>query len=532
MNWKAIARDYGDPVIHGCAYCAASVSGMNSIVGRSNTSWAMEFNEKQLTIGAEWKWCGELEDFIDLGREVLRKLEDPAFFDFVDREGRRTIRELVSASAFLRDAPLASYSDEELAAAYESVYAVWFKSCAFGHVANLADFEHFMLTNKIMGFLEKRIAENGSENGRTSKISLPEAFAALTTPTEKNPLAIQEESFYSILALIQASPLAVEIFTETASATEIARKVEALPEIDRAVHAHSREFDWIQYHYSGPTILDETYFLDALASEVRQGTSGKQKLAEAAEKQRETRERQEAVAKELRLTPQEIYWTHVARGFMFLKALRKDVVFQASRNTDALLREVARRLGLTVLQAHYLAPHEAWKSLRRGHGSNGSGGASVVSPAELDARLKHSVWVFEGKTVRVYSGADAARLAQQIVEDKAPEDAASVRELKGTPASPGSARGTVRIIEKAEDMQKMRDGDILVSPATNPNLVPAMKLAAAIVTNEGGVTCHAAIVSRELGVPCVTGTRIATKILKDGDVVEVDANKGLVKKVG
>ena len=78
-------------------------------------------------------------------------------------------------------------------------------------------------------------------------------------------------------------------------------------------------------------------------------------------------------------------------------------------------------------------------------------------------------------------------------------------------------------------MQKMNDGDILVSIATDPDIVPAMKKAAAFVTEQGGVTSHAAIVAREMGKPCVIGTKIATRVLKDGDYVEVDATKGVVK---
>ena len=66
---------------------------------------------------------------------------------------------------------------------------------------------------------------------------------------------------------------------------------------------------------------------------------------------------------------------------------------------------------------------------------------------------------------------------------------------------------------------------------TRPEMVVAMKKATAIVTDEGGVTCHAAVVSRELNIPCIIGTRNATKFLKDGDKVEVDANKGIVKKI-
>ncbi len=100
--------------------------------------------------------------------------------------------------------------------------------------------------------------------------------------------------------------------------------------------------------------------------------------------------------------------------------------------------------------------------------------------------------------------------------------------LKGLPASPGYATGTVKIIRDLSELSKVQKGDILVTTMTTPDMVPAMEKAAAIVTDEGGMTCHAAIVSRELGIPAVVGTENATKILKDGDVVTVDAYKGLV----
>lgn len=77
----------------------------------------------------------------------------------------------------------------------------------------------------------------------------------------------------------------------------------------------------------------------------------------------------------------------------------------------------------------------------------------------------------------------------------------------------------------------MKKGDILIAHMTNPDLVTGMKIAGAIVTETGGITCHASIVSRELGKPCIIGTKIATRIFKDGDLVEVDANKGIVKKL-
>jgi len=100
--------------------------------------------------------------------------------------------------------------------------------------------------------------------------------------------------------------------------------------------------------------------------------------------------------------------------------------------------------------------------------------------------------------------------------------------LRGLAASPGIATGTVRIVKDASEVQKVRKGDILVAKMTNPDYVVAMKRAAAVITDEGGQTSHAAIVSRELGVPCVVGTKKATEKLKDGDVVSVNASEGVV----
>ena len=99
---------------------------------------------------------------------------------------------------------------------------------------------------------------------------------------------------------------------------------------------------------------------------------------------------------------------------------------------------------------------------------------------------------------------------------------------KGLGASPGMASGKVKIIRDTDELDKILVGDILVTVMTMPDMVPAMKRANGIITDEGGVTCHAAIVSRELGIPCVVGTGDATKVLKENSVVTLDGNKGLV----
>jgi len=107
--------------------------------------------------------------------------------------------------------------------------------------------------------------------------------------------------------------------------------------------------------------------------------------------------------------------------------------------------------------------------------------------------------------------------------------AKGTKEIIGLPVSRGQAKGRVKLIIHRADLAKIKSGEILVSSFTMPDYVPAMKKAAGIITDDGGITSHAAIISRELGKPCVTGTKIATQILKDGDWVEMDAEKGIVK---
>ncbi|HOI14197.1 MAG TPA: phosphoenolpyruvate synthase [Methanoculleus sp.] len=100
--------------------------------------------------------------------------------------------------------------------------------------------------------------------------------------------------------------------------------------------------------------------------------------------------------------------------------------------------------------------------------------------------------------------------------------------VEGQGASPGVASGRVVIVRDVKDTSAVKDGDILVTKMTNPDMVPAMRRVSAIVTDEGGMTCHAAIVSRELGTPAVVGTKKATKVLKEGQIITVDGEKGII----
>jgi len=203
--------------------------------------------------------------------------------------------------------------------------------------------------------------------------------------------------------------------------------------------------------------------------------------------------------------------------FMITKIYRRYAQLLAVHHMSAILKEIARRFFITEKQVRFMRVNEIEKLLLKGE----------CDASELLERTKYCVYYAEKSAEKIFIG-DKAR---EIMKSFEKEVDTNISELKGESGCVGYAKGKVKIIIRADDMAKMEQGDILVSIATDPDIVPAMKKAAGIVTEQGGVTSHAAIVSRELGIPCVIGTKIATKIFKDGDTIEVDANRGVARKI-
>ncbi len=140
-------------------------------------------------------------------------------------------------------------------------------------------------------------------------------------------------------------------------------------------------------------------------------------------------------------------------------------------------------------------------------------------------------WAKEGDKLYITQTRPVTTMVKPGAKKKVSDDGIKLAEapiVKGAPASPGMGTGHVRILKSPKEINKVKPGDILVAPMTSPDYVPAMKKAAAVVTDQGGMTSHAAIVSRELGVPCIVGTEDATKKLKEDWVVTVDGTTGFV----
>jgi phosphohistidine swiveling domain-containing protein len=142
----------------------------------------------------------------------------------------------------------------------------------------------------------------------------------------------------------------------------------------------------------------------------------------------------------------------------------------------------------------------------------------------LEKRLKECA-VVQGC---VYDSLEEA-IKQYDIELQRDEIVITDGTLRGQCAFAGKVKGKVKIVKSREDMVGFKQGNVIVSPTTTPDFIPVMKISSAIISEHGGVICHAAITSRELKIPCVVGVKGATRLLKDGDLVEVDAERGIIK---
>lgn len=215
----------------------------------------------------------------------------------------------------------------------------------------------------------------------------------------------------------------------------------------------------------------------------------------------------------------------IAREYAYLRTWRTDMIYGSGYWARGLFEEIVQRAGLPKTAAPYCTYHEL-RAMVKTH-------KAPFSLAELTRRIQagkeNMVSIAFDDISHIFVGKRWLAYFQKAFRHL--ERKGNAATLKGNVAFAGVVRGTVKVLYSSDDIAKVQRGDILIATMTFPNYIPAMEKAAAFVTDEGGILCHAAIVSREMKKPCIIGTKIATKVFKDGDRVEVDAEKGIVRKL-
>lgn len=337
-----------------------------------------------------------------------------------------------------------------------------------------------LIASKIKSFLEKK--------GEDAKFV--EYFATLTAPIFSSFLQEEEIALLEIAKIVRNNPAAKDIL----------------------ITAHQKKYYWIRNNYVKDHVESEDKFRERLDSWAN--IDPDQRIDELKSLPLKHREEKGALINKLGLPSELITLLEITDDFNAWQDERKKGTFWATHYFSLLLEEFSNRTKYSLDQLKYAFPPEMGEVL-----------SEKIDADDLNRRIEYCmiIWTLDNYDVTT----------DQAFIDKLDRigtgEIATVQELKGFTASRGVVKGRVKIIESAEEISKIEEGDILVAVMTRPDYLPAMQKAAGFVTDEGGITCHAAIVAREMRKPCIIGTKIATKTFKDGDMIEVDADNGVVR---
>lgn len=430
--------------------------------------------------------CGfSLATMSDLGKRLMTKLEQGTLDPQTVRQDHLKPGARISALCYrIMKTDLTKVSRTQIGQWFKVLWDDYLDLCAAGWIPVLSDYEHNLLSNRLIGILRQhKVKEKEVQNYMSLLVSLNQ-------PT----LYWQEE---------------LDMLT-------IAKKYKSLAKVlaSKEYQRHQQKYFWLNYGYQGPTWTADD-FLTKVKKIFANETPVAKQWSEHASRNKRLGVQQKSLIKQLKLSKAEQHLFAVAREFMYLKAYRIEVRHLFDYVSDLLFKEMSGRTGFPLTVFRYALREEILAMLR----------GTKVNVQKIIDRRQGMVHARDGKRVFfVPQNKVKAFLSRVLVPEKIERSDI----ITGQAAYIGKVRGQVKIVKAIADIPKVQHGDILVAPATTPDVLPAMYKALAFVTDTGGITSHAAIVAREMKKPCVIGTKIATKVLKDGDLVEVDAAKGTV----
>jgi len=220
-----------------------------------------------------------------------------------------------------------------------------------------------------------------------------------------------------------------------------------------------------------------------------------------------------------RFSPQEREYIQLLDEFVFFRTYRTEKSYEALFYLEKFLSKLELEFNLGKHDLSYYSFKEIEQLLTQ---------QRYLEPALIDERKSGYATLLHDSQISIKTGHEL----EQLIALRYSKNHRHRKVVHGMVVSRGHAQGPVKIVMDASLQDMVEDGDILVAPMTTPDYLPALRKAAAFVTDEGGMTCHAAIVARELKKPCVIGTKNATEVFSNGDLVDVDAILGTIKIVG
>ncbi|MFH0972177.1 MAG: PEP-utilizing enzyme [Candidatus Micrarchaeota archaeon] len=460
--------------------CSQSTITMNRI-------WGLNYGiTVQVIDQGKMRFSSYRENVVEIGKAALSRFKkSKKFRKRIWREYAETTSELEKIFSSIEESNLARISDNELHGLFRRFshwyFEMWERSI-------------FVDGLPIAGEEILLDALNRNKGIRTSEKT--RLLSELLYPSKRTFLAIEQSKRRKIAKEIPKK-------LKSSSFEELPKKIRA------QIGGHADKWFWIESNSLKTKRLSPSYFWRLISEEI--GQREKKAIKVGAK-------RKNAIIRQLGL-PASLYTSiEIMDDFSQFQDIRKMYWIKSAGYLDFVLSEIGRRKHYSLRSLKNAFPWEV----------EGIMAGRKLSEKGLEERENYSLAIFDGRRPRIFTGKKARKLYNKYFGSEQ-IDSEQV-ELHGICACIGRVIGKAKIVVSAKDVWKVEVGDVLIARATDPDYVVAMKKAAAIVTDEGGITSHAAVISREMNIPCLVGTKNATKIFKDGQLVEVDANHGEIRR--
>ncbi|MBI5227188.1 hypothetical protein HY988_01250 [Candidatus Micrarchaeota archaeon] len=428
-------------------------------------------------------WYDPLDELVDYGKYCIDLFVEPEKQQELAKEISSEASGLESMFSKFGQTNLSQVNDQKLLEFYEELHQKWISWFVPGGLVEPVGY---------MG--EKLIMEFLSEVPQADKNNF---FALLTTTTVES---FSKRELFDLLKIAVAKKEGKDVSSLLA--------------------AHAKKYYWTHNNYFSTEILDENFFEKELDLALLKYPDPAGQIQKMKNELTETASKKADLIKKLNLSAYNKNLIHLLDYFAFYQDYRKEYTMRMLHYLDEILGEIGRRKNYSLKEMKYTLAREIplvlWGSFDKNLARE---------------RMKRCLFYFNSKTGKLEDGVGewSIKKEKEIFHSLVHTD--EVLEVSGMIANKGFVRGRAHVTMSVSEAKNLKAGEILITSMTTPDFVTAIKKAAAIVTNEGGILCHAAVISREFGIPCIVGTKLATKIFKTGDLLEVDGELGLVRKI-
>ena len=343
-------------------------------------------------------------------------------------------------------------------------------------------------------------------------------FSKLTAPVHQSFINEAELSLIRLAIEIKKDKKLEKLFTDEIA--KIKNKLALFHTFKKHLEIHAQKYFWSKNNYYDNNILDINYFIKELKMLVSGSVNLERELFRIKKTPFLNKSEKKKIIAQLKPDNFLLNLLEISEDFTHWQDERKKMTFHFTHYASILLEIIGQRTKYSLDGMKYLPSREVMDLLQ---------GKNTFSAEDLEKRKKLSLIYQKNNFYEIYFGPEAGKAIKRIFANDKKQG--EINDFRGLSAAMGKARGRVKIVKSVKEVGKVKKGDMLVAVMTRPDYIVGIKNAGALVTDEGGITCHAAIVARELGIPCIIGTKIATQVLKDGDLVEVDASHGWVRKI-